>query len=109
MIGEAKKFVDVSHEHLLFGKALARTKQTEAARKREEAIARAKMEFAQLPKELQLDIMIESKISDMLKGCGKGSAAMRHSLSESGFAQFCDAPRRFAQSHGKHFIFFSTP
>lgn len=100
---EARKFVDVSHEHLLFGKALAKTRQREATKKREEALTKAKSEFTQLPKELQLDLMIESKIANMMKGRGKGSAAVRHSLSEPALAHFCEARRNFTKEHGKFF------
>ena len=83
---EAMKVVDASHEHLLFSKALAKTKQQEAARKREEALAKAKVDFAQLLKEVQLDLMIESKVANMVKGRGKGNAIMRHAMSEPSFA-----------------------
>ena len=56
-----------------------------------------------MPKELQLDLMIESKIANMMKGRGKGSAAVRHSLSEPAFAHFCEARRNFTKEHGKFF------
>ena len=100
---EAQKFVDAGHEHLLFAKALARSQQQQAKKKRDAAIANAKSQFAQLPKDLQLDLIIESKVSSMMKGNGKGNPALKQSMSEPLFAQMHQAKTEFMRDHGKFF------
>ena len=102
-IVEAQKFVDASHEHLLFGKALARSQQQQAKKKREAAIANAKSQFAQLPKDLQLDLIVESKVSSMMKGNGKVNPALKQSMSEPLFAKMHQAKTEFMRDHGKFF------
>ena len=102
-IGEAQKFVDASHEHLLFGKALSRSQQQQAKKKRDAAIENAKNQFAQLPKDLQLDLIIESKVSSMMKGGGKTNPALKHSMSEPQFAQLHRTKQDFTRDFGKFF------
>ena len=102
-INEAQKFIEASHEHLLFGKALSRSQQQQAKKKREAAIENAKHQFAQLPKDLQLDLIIESKVSSMMKGGGKANPALKQSMSEPQFAQLHRAKQDVTRDYGKFF------
>ena len=100
---EAQKLVDATHEHLLFGKALARSQQQQAKKKRDAAIANAKSQFAQLAKDLQLGFIIESKVSSMMKGNVKVNQAMKQSMSQPLVAQMHQAKTEFMRDHGKLF------
>jgi hypothetical protein len=100
---EVHKFVAASHEHLLFGKAVARNKEQQKKQKIEENRELAKQEFDKPPKELQLDLMIESKVLSMMKGGGKANTLMQRTLSEPAFARLNEARKEFAREHGKFF------
>ena len=76
---EAKRFARMSFEHILFAAASKRVRHNQNQEKITEKQTAAQSAFTSLPKEAQLELMIESKVSQMMTR-GKSSSSIPTTL-----------------------------
>ena len=98
---EIQKFVDAGHEHLLFGKAAASSRNKAHISHAQQNKEKAKQCFENLPKVL-LDLMVEAKVLNMTKGRCKGNSLMQRILLKQILPISVMPDNSLPKEHGRH-------